>query len=143
MIDWQGWGWEAKLSSNGLGKFGINKSRLTLIENGNEGLYFPGLLLPYRDKDEFTMPNEHFENMYHYISNIKTLIVIGWKGNEKLFNQILKEQAIKLEKVVIVDPNPETVENNLDFLISKTGIEKKNYSDFEQFVLYGLNDEIK
>lgn len=142
MIDWQGWGWEAKLNPNGLGKFGINKSRLTIIDNGNEGLYFPGLLLPYRDKDEFTMPNEHFENMYHYISNVKTLIVIGWKGNERLFNQIFKAQAIKLERVVIVDPEPATVENNLDFLLSKDGIEKKNYSDFEQFVLHGLNDEI-
>jgi hypothetical protein len=142
MIDWQGWGWEAKLNSNGLGKFGVNKSKLSLIDNGNENLYFPGLLLPYRDKDEFTMPNEHFETMFHYISNVKTIIIIGWKGNEKLFNQILKEQAIKLEKVVIVDPDPQTVENNLSFLFSQGGIEKKNYSDFEQFVLHGIVDEI-
>jgi hypothetical protein len=69
-------------------------------------------------------------------------VVIGWKGNEKLFNQLLKEQANRISKVVIVDPAPEVIEQNLEFLLSRPGVEKKNYNDFEDFVLHGVNDAL-
>jgi hypothetical protein len=61
MIDWNGWGWQSKLHPHRVGKFGVGKSKLTILNANTRSLRFPGLLLPYRDKDEFTMPNDHFE----------------------------------------------------------------------------------
>lgn len=101
MIDWGTWGHEAQINSNNLGKFTIDKSQLKIIEKGKINDYFPALLLPYRDKDEFTMPLRHFRNMTSYFNYVEILIIIGWKGNEEAFNRQLLKQGNKIKKIII------------------------------------------
>lgn len=143
MIDWNTWGLESALSKHDLGKYTIDKSRVEIIGSDNLNNFYPALLLPYRDKDEFTMPLRHFYNMQHYFSHVETLIIIGWKGNEAAFNRLLFQHAYKISKIVIADPHPEVVEKNLKPLLSKQNIEKVIYKNFEDFVKNGIKKEIE
>ena len=143
MIDWSTWGLESERNEHRLGKFTIDKSQLHLISSDDVNNYFPALLLPYRDKDEFTMPLRHFMNMQTFIGQIETLIIIGWKGNEIQFNNLLFTQGSRINKIIIADPNPTTIEQNLYPLIQN--IKRGNiihYKNFEDFVLNGLDKEI-
>lgn len=141
MIDWSTWGYEAGNNKHHLGKHTIDKSQLQIID-GDMNNYFPGLLLPYRDKDEFTMPLPHFMAMNSYIGYIETLVIIGWKGNEEAFNRLLFNHGNKIQKVIIVDPSPNVVEENLKPLLEKQKITPIHYATFEDFVLNGLDKEI-
>lgn len=143
MIDWSTWGHEAMLNKQHLGRYTIDKSQLQIISNDDINYYFPALLLPYRDKDEFTMPLQHFLNMLAYLNNVETIVIIGWKGNEDAFNRILFREGTRVNKIIIVDPFPDTIKNNLKPLIYK--IDERNlklYETFEDFVLNGLEYEI-
>lgn len=142
MIDWKTWGHEKVLNKYLLGKFTIDKSKIQLIDDKSINNYFPALLLPYRDKDEFTMPLRHFNNMKHYFSKVETLIIIGWKGNEELFNKVLFREAINVKKVIIADPNNNIVEENLKPIFLKYNVEKVIYKSFEDFIENGIDKHL-
>jgi hypothetical protein len=141
MVDWNSWGIELGLSEHRKGKLTIDKSKLTLHNPNGIVDFFPAILLPYRDKDEFTMPPMHYNQLIHYLTCVETLFIIGWKGNEALFNKMLNLRADKIKKVIIVDPNPETVEGNLKNILIKSGVEKIYYNSFEEFIKRGLDKE--
>lgn len=144
MIDWpHSFGMESSINKYNLGKFTIDKSKLSIIDTNNLGNYFPALLLPYRDKDEFTMPLRHLHNMQSYFQHVETIIIIGWKGNEEVFNRQLLEHSQRIKKVVIADPDSDTVIKNLEPLLSKFNIEPVVYSDFEHFVNEGIDKELE
>jgi hypothetical protein len=142
MIDWSVWGVEASLHKHDLGKHTIDKSQIKIIGNRNPNNYYPALLLPYRDKDEFTMPLRHLKNMRNYFSYVETLIIIGWKGNEDAFNRQLLQYGRNINKVIIADPQHKIVEENLKELLSSSKIQKVIYEDFEDFVLNGVDKEL-
>jgi hypothetical protein len=135
MIDWGAWGHEKNNDRNRLGKHTIDKSKLEIISDGNFNNYFPALLLPYRDKDEFIMPLKHFNAMEFHLSTTKTLAIIGWKGNEAAFNRVLLRNFGNLQRIIIVDPNPDTVKENLEWLVLNDKIEKVYFKTFEEFVI--------
>lgn len=142
MLDWESYAIEYQMSRNNVGKHKVNKSNLSVIIPGAENIYFPALLLPYRDKDEFTMPSSHYYDLYQCIGYAETLIIIGWKGNEFYFNKLLQSNGNKIKKIVIADPSPENVKKQLSFLIEK-GIEIVDYAGgFEDFVFNGLDKEL-
>ncbi|OFX48516.1 MAG: hypothetical protein A2046_02515 [Bacteroidetes bacterium GWA2_30_7] len=144
MTDWNSWGIEARISKHGLGKHTIDKSKLELIKDNKCSEFYPALLLPHRDKDEFSMPIKHLLNLTSYLHNIETVIIIGWKGNEEAFNRLLFKEGRKINKVIIVDPNPEIVKENLKPLLARLNKNNiKHYADFENFVLNGLDIEIE
>ena len=141
MIDWHSYTKELQMNSNRVGKHTVNKSNLSVIHPGNENLYFPSLLIPYRDKDEFTMPTSHFWDLQHCMSYVEKLVIIGWKGNERHFNQLLESRGINIKKVIIVDPCPDAVLKQLPFLAT-AGIEITEFKGgFETFVKTGLDEE--
>jgi len=143
MIDWTNtFGIESMINKHSFGKFTIDKSKLKIIDINKPNDYFPALLLPYRDKDEFTMPIRHFFNMLHYIINVETLIIIGWKGNEDAFNRLLIKNGNRIKKVIIADPNADVVEKNLEPILSKNNIKPIRYNDFEHFVVSGIDNEL-
>lgn len=142
MIDWSTWGIESTHNKFDLGKHTIDKSQLRLIGEDDLNNYYPGILLPYRDKDEFTMPIPHYMAMSNYISNVETLIVIGWKGNEEAFNRILLSRGNSLKKLIIVDPNWEATTNNLREIIERRKLTPVYYKTFEEFVVKGMEKEI-
>ncbi|MBL0309224.1 MAG: hypothetical protein IPP77_05970 [Bacteroidetes bacterium] len=120
----------------------VDKSKLKIISGENLNKYFPAHLLPYRDKDEFTMPLPHFYKMQFYFSSIETLIVIGWKGNEASFVEQLLQHARKVKKVIKVDPEPESVKKNLVSLISRDYVVTKIYNSFESFVMSNFEKDL-
>jgi hypothetical protein len=141
MVDWASYGINHRHNENGISKFNVNKNNLSVIYPDNENMYFPALLMPYRDKDEFTMPSTHYWHLHHYLSHVETLIIIGWKGNEKLFNELLKKAATKVKRVVVVDPAPQAIEGQLGFLKNR-GAEIIPYKEgFEEFIIKGLDIE--
>lgn len=143
MVDWSYY--EKWNDKNNRVKYTIDKSKIKLIDsNANLNFYFPALLLPYRDKDEFVMPKKHFYFMENCFKSVETLIIIGWKGNEELFNRQLLKHANNLKKVIIADPEHEKVEENLKDLLSKPNIEKVRYKEgFKDFVKKGIEEHIK
>lgn len=143
MIEWNAFGHEWGTSTDNLGKHTIDKSKMKIIEqDDNINHYYPALLIPYRDKDEFTMPLKHFYRMRHYFGDVETLVIIGWKGNEDLFNRQLLNNSNGIRKVIIVDPNPNLVKENLKELLSRDWVETIIYNDFENFVMNGVEKEI-
>lgn len=144
MIDWTNiFGIERSINPHHLGKHTIDKSLLKIISNDDDlNNYYPGLLLPYRDKDEFTMPLRHFQNMREYLTHIETLVIIGWKGNEDAFNKLLQKKAKQLKKVIIADPQHQIVEYNLKELFLQRNIKPIIYNDFEDFVINGIDKEL-
>ncbi len=143
MIDWSTSGVEASINAHGLGKYTIDKSQLQIIGDENLNYFYPALLLPYRDKDEFTMPLRHFLNMEDYLGYVETLVIIGWKGNEAAFNRLLLRGADKIKKVIIADPQYKQVEENLKDLLLKLNITPIIYEGgFEDFVQNGIDKEL-
>jgi hypothetical protein len=141
MLDWNSFGPEAELNENRIGKFGVNKENLKVIHEWNENMYFPALLLPYKDKDEFTMPLGHVNNLENYLRYVETLVIIGWKGNERQFNNLLKRQGEHIKKLIIADPAAEKVVDNLDFLRQAGAAVEIYRGGFEDFIESGLNKE--
>lgn len=142
MVDWNRYGSDIALNAHRLGKFTIDKSKLHIIKTEPLNNYFPALLIPYRDKDEFTMPLRHFRIMEQYLTYTETLVLIGWKGNEAAFNRLLLLKASRLNKIIIVDPNPDAVRQNLAEVLAKYKIEPVVYKTFEEFVESGVEKEI-
>lgn len=144
MPGWGGWGDETWLNQHGNGRITIDKSRLSTLKQDRIDEYYPAMLLPYRDKDEFTMPTAHFNKLQAYLNHVETLIIIGWKGNENVFNRVLLEQANKIRRVIIVDINPSDVEKHLQPLLSRNSVEKIVYDKgFEDFIVKGLEKELQ
>lgn len=59
--------------------------------------YFPQLLIPFKDKDDFSMPNSHLQILTHLLSKVEEILVIGWKGSEVKFNKLLEDHLSQKE----------------------------------------------
>lgn len=132
------WGHEYHNDKHARGRFTINKNLIEQIPENTQDIYFPSLLIPYRDKDEMTMPYDHFNAMKHSIGEVEELYLIGWKGNEDLFNRQFK-QAHRLNKIVIVNPQAEIVKCNLSKYIDLSQIKVEVIKDFESFIIDHLD----
>jgi len=129
-----------QFSSHGKGRITINKSKIVKTTDNNPDQVFPALLIPYRDKDDFLMPADHFHHMRSYIDSMETLVIIGWKGNEDAFNKQLK-RASNLKRLFIVDIDCQSVENRLPENIKKSPIKIKHFNrGFEDFILNHLDE---
>jgi hypothetical protein len=134
------WGIEHSNDKYFRGRFTINKDLIRVIPKNQQELYFPALLLPYRDKDEMIMPYFHWEVLHNIaIPEIEELYLIGWKGSEELFNRKL-QQANRLKKIIIVNPDAETVKANLGKHIDLSKYTIEIVSTFEDFVLKHLDN---
>ncbi len=140
MVDWSSYGRTKNLTEKA--QYSINKDKLKLLRHYDTLHQFPAILLPYRDKDEFLFPNSHHDEMRYYLEETEALFIIGWKGNERLFNKVLKKNANKIKKVVIADPCADDVLTNLKDFLENKKIEIVTYNDFEDFVINGLEKEL-
>lgn len=55
-------------------------------------MYLPQLLLPFKAKDDFVMPDEHTILLDSFLTHIDEILVIGWKGTEEKFQQLLNRK---------------------------------------------------
>lgn len=54
--------------------------------------YFPQLLIPFRSKDSFILPKEHESYLRNNLEKVDDILVIGWKGYEDAFLNLLKSK---------------------------------------------------
>jgi len=135
MISLNTWGHESGFDKYGRGRFTMNKNLLEIIPSISGEYYFPSLLLPYRDKDDVAMPYDHYYALNNgVLPNIQELYLIGWKGNEDVFNRQLKA-AVNLKKIFIVNPKAYEVQHNLSKHLDLKKYEVVVVKDFEDFVL--------
>ena len=132
MICSSSWALEQIPEAQNVGKFTLNKNRIKSF--GNNGFnYFPALLMPYRDKDEFVMPYLHMLSMQESLRSIEDLFLIGWKGNEDNFNHYIKTYATNLKRIVIVNPNTEDVKASLAKVLDLGKYKFEYINSFEEF----------
>ncbi len=130
------WGYELLLHPNRLGRYTLNKNRIEIVNN--KETYYPALLLPYRDKDEFLMHYDHQSSMMTAMNEVEELYLIGWKGNEAVFNRMMNTQANRLQKIIIVNPNErdkKEVSNYLKDYPRLASVKIEVVDTFEEFVL--------
>lgn len=137
MVYQNSWGHETELNDHKAGKFSSNKNKIEIIHSNPEN-YFPSLLIPYKDKDEFVMPYYHYSLMKWFINQMEDLYLIGWKGNEAAFNSLLSKQAHQLKRIIIVNPNQKEVKDNLSKHLNLTKYEIVYFTDFETFLKAGF-----
>lgn len=105
--------------------------------------YFPELLIPYKNKDSFVMPDKHTNSMDAFLPQVENIFVIGWKGAEEKFKTKLKEKlGHKKIHVRYVNNNDKTIENELTpFLPHAIFTEVAPYENSLR-TFTGLNKEI-
>jgi hypothetical protein len=127
------WAQEKIAHPRGIGRFTINKNRIKTFQSSQSN-FFPALLMPYRDKDEFVMPYFHFNALRTYLGHIEELYLIGWKGSEDAFNLQINQRARNLKKIIIVNPDSNLVKENLSKVIKTDKFEFEVVDTFEEFV---------
>lgn len=66
--------------------------------------YWPNLLLPYNEKDEFVMPLFHTQHLDLILSQVEQIYIIGWKGEEQtMMNKFKSKIGARPIKVTVID----------------------------------------
>ena len=71
--------------------------------------FFPELLIPFRSKDSFILPEFQKKSLEENISKVDSILIIGWKGNEESFLELMKEK-LKDKSIEIFSVNGENVQ---------------------------------
>jgi hypothetical protein len=83
-------------------------------EPNSPRICLPQLLIPLKDKDDFILPKEHFDYLRDNIHKVNDILIIGWKGTEAKFQQLLKTSlSSKKINVTSVNANYKDIENVL------------------------------
>jgi RNA-binding protein YhbY len=81
---------------------------------------FPHILLPYKDKDEFVMPENHTYQLRSMLHDIEEILIIGWKGTEAAFQEILKNSlGDKKIKISVVTEKSEDIRETYKTIFPK------------------------
>lgn len=102
--------------------------------------YLPQLLIPFKAKDSFVMPEKHEAWMQHFLSNIDEIIVIGWKGTEAKFQDLL-HQNIGNRKVTIttITHGDNCAKEQFNRSIPKA-VYKELEADFSEFIKNSISE---
>lgn len=91
--------------------------------------YYPQLLVPFKDKDDFSMPSGHTTILKYLLRHIEDVLVIGWKGTETKFNNLLKtELAGKPLKFYYANHTDSSIKDTYSKILPKSDI-----IDFKDF----------
>ena len=131
-----------EINSSKANRYSINKSKIEVIPHNQAG-YLPALLMPYKDKDEFIMPDAHHHALSSYLNHIEELYLIGWKGNEDVFNRLLTSRTKQLKNIVIVNPESHLVIENLSKYFKMENYSIEIVPTFEEFVLKKMDEILK
>lgn len=79
--------------------------------------YFPEILVPFKDKDEFVLPDSHLEKLKQILPKVTDIMIIGWKGSEDMFKKLLLN-CIGDKKVNVLCINGESPEDSKTIISS-------------------------
>lgn len=113
------------------GRYSLDKLKIEIVRP--DQVAYPALLLPFKEKDEFVMPYYHQTALRILLPKVKRLVVIGWKGSEQLFLNLLRDTAQGIIQVVVVNPEADEVRKVL-FPYLPPQVEWRHVKDFETFV---------
>lgn len=97
--------------------------------------YWPNLLLPFNEKDEFVMPFFHTNQLDQILEQVEHIEVIGWKSEEKTmlnkFKDKIGERSITITVVdkpldYRMEPDKNEIAINLKKFIPNATIQVKN-----------------
>lgn len=88
-------------------------------------------------KDRISIPPEYWLD-HAALKEVEDLFLIGWKGSEDLFNRRLVQQANKLRRIVIVNPDVEGVKQCLSKYMDLSIYSIEHVKYFDDFVLNHL-----
>lgn len=138
MVHNHAWGFEGNNHKHRLARYTVNKNKIEVIDHSKGHEYYPALLMPYRDKDEFVMHYDHNTALQWFAGEMEELYLIGWKGNEELFNRMIKNHAHRLRKIVIVNPAEKKSKEVTKYLSQNLDLNRYKIEvvdNFEKFVL--------
>ena len=79
--------------------------------DGQNPRFLPQLLIPFTDKDEFIMPKNHRTHLEKNLENIDEILIIGWKGTENVFKELLNSKiGDKKITVTVANKNDKSIE---------------------------------
>lgn len=91
-------------------------------------LYYPELLIPYSKKDNFVMPQWQTDSLNKILPTIDEILVIGWKGTEEKFNNMLKTRlGSKSFKIKFFTHDDKNIVENLSPYLPKAEFLYKDY----------------
>jgi hypothetical protein len=97
-------------------------------------MYLPQLLIPYKSKDSFVMPEKHEIRMENFLSRIDEIFVIGWKGTEAKFQGLLKrELGNKKETITTITRGDNAVREEFARSIPNA-VYKNSKSNFSEYI---------
>jgi len=110
------------------------KDRLDLYKSGTSrsNFFLPQLLIPFTDKDDFVMPQNHRLALQANMSQIDELLIIGWKGTEAVFLDLLKTQiGNKAISVTVVNKNDDSIIETFENVLPNVKwIQKNTFSEY-------------
>jgi hypothetical protein len=97
---------------------------------------FPAIAIPVETKRGFVCPEDHLECLKALLPETKKLIIIGWRGTEYQFLDLLKRSFKKRVPTLVVDANKETAKDTFKRIHAKVGNVTGDYADggFSDFV---------
>ena len=111
----------------------IERDPRTTNNNSIYPKYLPQLLIPFTDKDEFVMPKNHRDSLEHSLDKIDEILIIGWKGTEQVFKDLLnKKLKGKKIKVTVANKQDDSIKELFDDPENK--IEWDIQNTFSQFM---------
>lgn len=80
--------------------------------------FFPHMLIPYKDKDEFLIPKSQGSRLETMLDKCKRMYAIGWKGNEKKFIELLENRELRVSWITGRNGHREILEGEAKRLIN-------------------------
>jgi RNA-binding protein YhbY len=114
----------------------VIRSSLNLTNNNSQQVEFlPQLLIPFTDKDDFVMPSSHRNFLRANLSNIEEILIIGWKGTEQVFKELLKTHiGEKPIRITVANKKDDTIEKVFSDIIPNAEWNFQNtFSDYIKF----------
>lgn len=150
------WNWVNKLSNNFLSEIGVDRnspivsiskvlyekkislgkmhnslgSETMIISRADVDYYFPQLLIPFKSKDSFVMPDSHLLFLEGFLSHVDKIIIIGWKGAEEKFKALLKKHLNNNEVwVLYANAGDHSIQKEMLEVLPKAKISEITYEN--------------
>lgn len=83
---------------------------------------YPALAIPTVSKSSFICPDEHIRILKEFIPKVTRILIVGWRGAERHFLEMLADGLPKPVRVMAVCESPQASQDTLDQL-SRAGID--------------------
>lgn len=101
--------------------------------------YLPQLLIPYKEKDGFAMPDFHTDHLNIFMEGIEDIMIIGWKGTEIKFQELLANKLKGRRLNISIINNDDGTSIKELFANISSSIEYKIFRTFSIYMQHSSN----